>query len=716
MKRRLLRLFLWAKFSFLLIVVPHFAFSQFTNATLDSLQRELAKTSNDTARIRIRLRMATIAWRSAYNEEALRYAKEALNSATQINNEALQADAHRLMGIAYTNKGENDKAIIHYQLAQSIYASLPVVDTLNLARTLNNIGLLYSYQGYNYVSLQYYQRALYLRKLINDNIGISNSITNIGRIKLSAKDYDSAQYYYRQAYSIRLKEKDIYAITASLADIAEVFRVSGHADSAVIYFKRAYELAIKNKVKYNAAFALSSISNIYANRGQYGEALRHAKSSDSLSANESNWQRVRSLNSLAQAYLGLNNFNNAQKALLEARTLGYVSQTRVELVSTYLLQYKLDSATGNYKDALGWLIRHQDLKDSIATASRINQALELQYVQEISDKNEAILQLRSTRQFNDLQQKAQRLSTQITFIVIIALLLVVAGVVFIWLQTRRQHRQLAERQKIIEKFNEELAAGSEAYQQKAIELQETVFLLKKTNADLTELNREKDGLMSVMAHDLKTPLDGIKGLSEVIRMPHNLDENQLECLRLIELSVERGVSLIEDILFLNAHEGHHQPPKFEQIDLQQLLGQYMQTHVNRAAKKQIDFEWINEVHIPVVSDSRLLLRIIDNLLSNAIKFTFTGYKVRFHAEIADEKLVISISDQGQGIPIDEQKWLFTKFKRLSAMPTANESSTGLGLAIVKQLVDELHGEIKVQSAKGVGSTFVLYLPHQPVQS
>ncbi len=80
------------------------------------------------------------------------------------------------------------------------------------------------------------------------------------------------------------------------------------------------------------------------------------------------------------------------------------------------------------------------------------------------------------------------------------------------LQTKRQHRQLTERQKIIEKFNKELAAGSEAYQKKASEPEEVVHLLQKTNAELKELNREKDGLMSIMAHDLKTPLEGIKGL------------------------------------------------------------------------------------------------------------------------------------------------------------------------------------------------------------
>ncbi len=137
MKRRLITL-PWIGFIPFLIFTPRLILAQFTNAALDSLLRELSRVSSDTVHIRIQLQMATIAWHRAYNEQALKYAKEALSNATQINNESLRVDAHRLMGIAYTNKGEYD----NYELAQSIYVNLPVIDTLNLARTLNNIGLL----------------------------------------------------------------------------------------------------------------------------------------------------------------------------------------------------------------------------------------------------------------------------------------------------------------------------------------------------------------------------------------------------------------------------------------------------------------------------------------------------------------------------------------------------------------------------------------------
>lgn len=701
---------------FIFFLLTCVAIAQARHLALDSLQRQLSAASSDSLRVRILLRMATISWQNAYNEEALGYAQKALNEASKLNNEHMQADAHRLIGIAYTNKGEYDKALIHYQLAQSIYASLPKVDTLNLARTLNNIGLLYSYQGYTFVSLQYFQRSLYLRNLIKDRIGISNSITNIGRIKSNIGDQDSARYYFRQAYELRKKEGDVYATTASLADIAESFRKSGNTDSALYYYERAYELSSAHRVHYNASLVLSSMSNIYANMGQYEKALRYARGADSLAQNESNWQRVRSYNSLAQAYMGLGKLSQARAALSQARKLGNISQARLELVNTYRLHYKLDSTAGNYKDALSWLIRHEALKDSIATTNRINQTLELQYMQEINEKQEAMVQLRNERQLKALQMQAQALSRKITFIVIGVLVLAMAVIVFVWRQTRKQNRELANRQLLIEKMNAELAQSNEAYQQKAAELEQTVFLLKKTNEELTALNREKDGLLGVMAHDLKTPLEGIKGLAEVIRMKQNLDEDQLECLRLIELSVERGTSLIADILFINAYEEGQIKPDFKQVGLQQMLLPYIQTYVTRAAKKQIDFEWTININQPIVTDPKLLVRIVDSLLSNAIKFTFGGYKVCFYAGIEQERLVIRVSDQGQGIAIDEQKLLFTKFKRLSANPTANESSTGLGLAIVNQIVEDLKGTIQVQSAKGVGTTFTVYLPLQPVQA
>ncbi|MCS7019257.1 MAG: tetratricopeptide repeat protein [Cytophagales bacterium] len=683
---------------------------------MDSLRQLLSQARSDTARIRIQLQIASLAWRYAYNEEALQYAKQALQAATRINHEAFQADAHRLMGIAYTNKGEYDKAIVHFQLAQSIYISLPIVDTLNLARTINNIGLLYYYQGYNYVSLQYFHQALYLRRLIKDQLGISNSITNIGRIKLNVKEYDSARYYFRQAYAIRLSQNENYAISASLADIADSFRMSGKPDSAIAYYEQAYELSVKSQHFYNATFAASSISNIYASRQQYQTALRYAIVADSLASNNvSSWQHVRSHNALARAYIGLRQFNKAEQALRQAEKLGYISQARTELMNTYLLKYQLDSTTGNYKSALRYLIRYQNLKDSIASANKINQAIELKYFQETSEKKEALQALKNAKKLAALEEKNQRLSLIILIVITVALLLVTAGAIWIWQKMRKQNQKLAERQAIIEKFNEELTYSNEAFQQKATELEEAVSRLKKSNEELQELGREKDALIKIVAHDLKTPLQNIKKWITELKNNRSKSSDTAHWQQ-IEQSLEAEIALIEDILLLNFLENNCNPPKWEPISLHHLIEPHLQTHICKAAQKQIEFSWAVDVNEPVVSDPKLMLRIINSLLSNAVKFTFSGGKVGLHIFLQNDQLVIQVADQGQGIPLDEQKLLFTKFKPLSVLPTNNENGAGLGLAIVKKLVNKLNGEIKVKSTKGAGSVFTVYLPLQPVQS
>ncbi|MCS6967765.1 MAG: ATP-binding protein [Cytophagales bacterium] len=673
----------------------------------------MSRASTDEEQIKICLNLSTIAWQNAYNEEALQYAKKALEIAKKINNEKFQADAHRLLGIAYFNRLEYEKALLHYQLAQGIYASLPLIDTLNLARTLNNIGLLYSYQGYIYISQQYFHRALYLRKLIRDSIGISNSLTNIGRLKSSSRQYDSARYYFWQAYALR--KGDTYLVISSMMDIAESFRKEGQMDSALVYYQRAYELGLANNTKYNASFALSSMSNIYYRLGAYAKALQYAIMSDTLSKDGSYWQRVRSLNAVAQAYVGMRKFSLAKKVLQQALEIGIRTQSRTELVNTYQIQYKLDSLTGNYRKALYWLNQYHALKDSIASATYLNQALEMQYIKEISHKQEVVLQLQNERKLKAVQEKNYRFITRAIGVIIVLLLAAIAFFAYTWQRIKTQSKELAQRQKIIENTNEALTKINEAYQQKATELTQTVCLLNQTNQALFAANCEKDNLMEIIAQDLKLSVEKISSLAQIVKSSNGLSEQQLELVQLINLSAQKSINLISNILLLNALESGHNPIKAELTNLHYLLTVHVQPYVHQSQEKQILFEWHNEVVNEILIDPKFLLRIIDNLLSNAIKFTRAGGRVVLHTTVEQAQLVIRVIDEGQGISIDEQKLLFTKFKRLSAIPIGAEFGAGMGLAIVKYIVEKMQGKIEVESVKGKGSTFTVYLPLQTLR-
>jgi signal transduction histidine kinase len=116
----------------------------------------------------------------------------------------------------------------------------------------------------------------------------------------------------------------------------------------------------------------------------------------------------------------------------------------------------------------------------------------------------------------------------------------------------------------------------------------------------------------------------------------------------------------------------------------------------------------------VLADQDYLARILDNLVSNAIKFSHPNTSVTVSLNKKDTgKVQLAVKDEGQGIREDEMKKLFGKFSRLSARPTAKESSTGLGLYIVKSLVEELEGSIWCESVWEHGTTFFVELPVAP---
>jgi signal transduction histidine kinase len=110
------------------------------------------------------------------------------------------------------------------------------------------------------------------------------------------------------------------------------------------------------------------------------------------------------------------------------------------------------------------------------------------------------------------------------------------------------------------------------------------------------------------------------------------------------------------------------------------------------------------------------VQVLDNLISNAIKFSSCGKSVFVHVRGNEHSIYIEVQDEGQGISQEDQKKLFGKFARLSARPTAGESSTGLGLSIVKSMVEAMNGKIWCESEFGQGATFIVELPIAEMES
>lgn len=234
--------------------------------------------------------------------------------------------------------------------------------------------------------------------------------------------------------------------------------------------------------------------------------------------------------------------------------------------------------------------------------------------------------------------------------------------------------------------------------------------LAESNQLLQESNQQKDNLMAVVAHDLRAPLNKISGILELIDIENSKD-NQKTYVELGQKVVQNGYALIRNLLEIHAYDDSEQEINYEQVNIYDFFQEQYVTFEKTAARKNINIILSSlDQSLIVNTDRHFLERIVNNLFSNAIKFSNPNKNIYVSLWENDKDFCFSVKDEGQGMTEEDLGKLFQKFQKLSARPTAGESSTGLGLAIIKSLVDKLEGSIQVQSEVNVGTEFVICIP------
>jgi len=243
--------------------------------------------------------------------------------------------------------------------------------------------------------------------------------------------------------------------------------------------------------------------------------------------------------------------------------------------------------------------------------------------------------------------------------------------------------------------------------------------LNEKNQMLLHLNQEKNEFLGIVAHDLKNPLSGVLGLSQMIK--ENIDsfsrKEIVEYSNDIEKSAEKMFQLITNLLDVNAIESGKFNCVLEYVNIVFILETLCHRYERAASNKKIvlHFETPIEKYLAWV-DKNIVEQILDNVLSNAIKYS--PFEKSIYLTIYQDNTMVycQIKDEGQGLSQEDQRKLFGKFTRLTPKPTAGEHSTGLGLFIVKKLLDEINGKISCESELNKGSTFTVSFPTQPLNN
>lgn len=231
-------------------------------------------------------------------------------------------------------------------------------------------------------------------------------------------------------------------------------------------------------------------------------------------------------------------------------------------------------------------------------------------------------------------------------------------------------------------------------------------------AQLDEVNREKQQLISLVSHDLRSPLNRSFALAELLLMDAgSLSDFQKDYLEKMRLVIADGLSMMRNLVDYRNLEFRTIDIMPGTVNVAEFVDKLVRESQSFTDKKTLTVTVQHGNDLNIISDKQCLERAIGNILSNAIKFSKPEKKITIRTSRTENSTVqIAIEDEAGGFSEAEHATLFTKFKKYTALPTGNESSTGLGLFVAKAMAERVGGNVSCKTTAGIGSIFTITLP------
>ena len=236
---------------------------------------------------------------------------------------------------------------------------------------------------------------------------------------------------------------------------------------------------------------------------------------------------------------------------------------------------------------------------------------------------------------------------------------------------------------------------------------------KRMENALRDASRARDEFLATVSHELRTPMTSILGWSQLMKVM-NIDNELRVAVEQIEMSAKAQAAIVDDLIDISRAITGKLRLHIDTVDVVNVLDEAFRFVETTVAAKRIDIRKTIDCDDPLIqADRGRLHQVLWNLLSNAIKFTPEGGRVSVHLECTAERLAVTVSDTGIGIPPEFLPSVFDRFSQQASTESRQHGGLGLGLAIVKQLV-EMHGGTVSAHSDGVGkgATFLVVLPRR----
>lgn len=584
---------------------------------------------------------------------AFEYGQAALALSDSLDYPRGRAFLNYLMSRVYQSMGMSEKAFELMEVAIDLNVALK--DSVQLAWCYNNLAVINQKNSMMLLAEKYFLKAHQIFKDMKHPTYIPYPLINLGGLYNDVDRDEEALEVYKNILREYPDSGNHHRNAVINNNIGNLLWEMGRQDTALVVLYKALELKYKWGKSHN-------ISNTLMNIGK--------------------------------VHIDLGNFDSSRVYLDSARVEAIKVDNADFLLSIQKIESSLAAAKGNYKDAYALLLDRIDKTDSVTRSKHENKLQELMGYFEVDQKNSEIELLQKD---NELFRSRQRF--QIFAIGGLLLLLVLLSG-FYW-----NHRKLSSK---VKKAYSDLSTSHRQISNQQAEILAQKKNLEQKNQSLEDLVQEKEGLIGIVAHDLKAPFNKTNALMELMKEQEELSGNGMRYVDMVQATSGEAMELIESLLMLSTLEGEEEREDDEKevIPLNELIQDRAASFSPAASKKSIVIQTELCAKCPtVLSVPRDLERILDNLISNAIKFSSHGKEIQVGVGRHDDRPSLYVKDSGPGLTDEDRKRVFKRFQKLSARPTGGESSHGLGLAIVKSLADRLKGEMALHSVAGEGATF-----------
>jgi signal transduction histidine kinase len=621
-------------------------------------------------------------YRSDYTQ-ALNHYQTALDYYQKNNQEIGISRCLNNMGIIYKNRGEYVEALTVYE--ESVLYLDSSKNALDISQAYINMGNVFVHLGSYEVALEYYNKALQIAEKIDSQRNISRCLSNSGVIQNKIGNFNEALNLYQRALRVSRSLNDPVQISNCLINIGTNYADMGAPQKGLEYVQQGLNV----KIELHDQRAISNCyiyqAEIHAMMGEKDQAI------ELFNRAIPQKEQLDDPDGLIRCFLGLGSiaverqrYGEAEQMADRALESALDIQSKEYVAQAYLIKRDIAVRRGDYRSAYLYTIQQNIYEDSLMDEATSKAAMEMEFrtrSRVLQQENENLKMQSSLDRL--LVRRRTTVFYSITFVATILLL----GLILVLYFMRRSRKT-------------------------SLKLEEKNLVITKQNLKLDQLNKTKDRLMSIIAHDLRGTIGNQLTAVEVLNRIEGDDTAVIDRKKLLgnlKNSASYSLELLENLLHWSRLEEGESSYHPEEVKLNTLISNCLSLYSENAKSK--DLEVVTDIRESYTcnADRIMMETIYRNLISNAIKFSRPGGTITIGLDRVDGMIHFRVSDEGIGMTDEEiQKVLANSGS--TRRGTANEKGAGMGLTLVQEFTHFHNGKLYVTSEPAKGSTFEVVIP------